>query len=86
MNFRVSLKSHICPNELVKLLTPFVVKLFATLTVKFCSLCSQSEVKFAQKLLLTCATRGANFTLAVAETSLLRASLARGELSCRSDV
>ena len=31
---------------------------------------SQSEVNFAQKLLLTCATRGANFTSAVAETSL----------------
>ena len=39
------------------------MKLFATFTVKFCSLHSQSEVKFAPKLFLTCATRGANFTV-----------------------
>ena len=38
------------------------MKLLTSFVVKFCSFHSQSEVKFAPKLFLTCATRGANFT------------------------
>ena len=57
------------------------MKLLVTLTVKFCSFHSQSEVKFAIKLFYICAAHGANFTLATAKTSLLATSLATGELS-----
>jgi len=43
---------------------------------------AHSEVKFAQKMILACAACGANFTSAVAETSLLATSLAfKGKLS-----
>ena len=72
--FRVLLKTHICPCLLVKFL------LRKSEVVRY----AHSEVKFASKFLLTCAARGANFTLAIAKTSLPKAtSLAReGKLSC----